>query len=54
MGDKTHAAGVMLVGGVVQTLGLRAVSLNHADAELGRMYCRRRNPFIPRFSEPGF
>src|SRR5258708_1774004 len=41
MGDQTHAAGVMFVCGVVQTLGFWAMSLNHC--QLGRMVCRRRN-----------
>jgi hypothetical protein len=41
MSDETHAAGVMFVCGVVQTLGFWAMSLNHVQP--GRVVCRRRN-----------
>src|SRR5260370_17850697 len=37
MRDETHTAGVMFVRGVVQTLGFRAMRLNHGES--GRMCC---------------
>jgi hypothetical protein len=52
MGDETHAAGVMFVGGVVQTLGFWAMSLNHGSAWASGFVGGEINP-IPRFLTPG-
>jgi len=51
MSDETHAAGVMLVCGVVRTLGFWAMSLNHGQP--GRVVFGGEISPIPRFLMPG-